>query len=799
MKNFDFSQSLYLKQAVLTFLLAIFLSFVLSCLQFYQVLKYQKAQRIDEINQLLDVIEEPLEQALFRIDKVLAQKQVNSLLSRSDISKVVILDENGAEFVASSVPFVKPSLSQWLVDVLIDGKSGQARRLEMASPKLFLGSINIQLDRSSLAHQILTYSISVFVQNLFKDLILAFLISLLFYYVVTRPVEQLTRALSNIPDTGCLTLPKSFEKDHKYDELGRLKGVFSKLWGRLSTALADVERSNLHTKAMIDHAADAILLLDEKGCITLSNPAAERLTGQTSEQLINTKVSSLYDDPWISMSEILADMHLDQSITIETYFISHGKRIPVEIRIAKYEIHRVVEIVLLVRDITERKSAEERINRLAFYDSLTRLPNRHFFVERLNELLDELRINRRQSALIMFDLDRFKNINDSLGHNVGDELLCKVVGAITPLLPEKAMFARVGGDEFVVLLPEFSQEAGEPNRSLIEISKDILSRCNAVKKVGEHDLHVSASIGICLFDGSNETSTSILKQADSALYRAKEVGRNTYEFYKEDMQAISDEYLKMERALFLAMENEDFELYYQPQNDASGRLIGAEALIRWNETTQGFISPAKFIPIAEEIGLIVELGEWVLHQALRDVSQWRAEGIWDDSLQVSVNVSPMQFQHAGFMQMLKSAIETFNVPPHCLDLEITENMLLSDSESSLDLMYQVRSLGVSLSIDDFGTGYSSLKYLKSLPISRLKIDQSFVRDLLSDHSDEVIVLTIIAMAKALNIDVLAEGVETQAHQNRLTDMNCTLYQGYYFGKPSPAHLFSKAWLSVVNV
>ncbi|TDO99452.1 putative bifunctional diguanylate cyclase/phosphodiesterase [Marinomonas balearica] len=794
MKNFDFSQSLYLKQAVLTFLLAIFLSVALSCLQFYQVFEYQKKQRIEQVNQLLDVIEEPLEQALFRIDKVLAQKQINSLLSRSNISQVTILDENNIEFVASRNEPSNLGLSSGLVDLLIGEDSEQARPLAMISPQLFLGTIKIRLDRSSLAQQILLYSFSVFIQNLFKDLILASLISLLFYYVVTRPVEQLTKALSNIQGTDHLMLPKSFNKDHEFDELGRLKKVFSGLWERLSKALNDVERSNLHSKAMINHAADAILVLNESGQITLSNAAAENLTGLTSYELTRTKMSSLYDDPWISMSEILADMHLNQSITIETFFVSKEKRVPVEIRIAKYEIHKVIEIVLLVRDITERKRAEERINRLAFYDSLTRLPNRHFFVERLNELLDELRLNRRHAALIMFDLDRFKNINDSLGHNVGDELLCKVVGAITPLLPERAMFARIGGDEFAILLPEFCQEGVGANQPLIDISKDILARCNTVKKVGEFELHVSASIGICLFDGSIETSTSILKQADSALYRAKELGRNTFEFYEDNMQAISDENLKMERALFLAMENEDFELYYQPQNDASGRLIGAEALIRWNESEQGFISPAKFIPIAEEMGLIVELGEWVLHQALKDVSRWRSLGLWDDSLQMSVNVSPIQFQHAGFMQMLKSAIDKFDVPAHCLDLEITENTLLSDSNASLDLMYQVRSLGVRLSIDDFGTGYSSLKYLKSLPIGRLKIDQSFVRDLLNDHSDEVIVLTIIAMAKALDIDVLAEGVETKTHQIRLEEMDCTLYQGYYFDRPSPAHIFSKAWL-----
>ena len=777
------NRSLYIKQSLATLILAVILSLVLSFFKSYQTIQEEPYRIQKEFNDLLSIVERPLSQALFRLDKVFAQQQVDSLLYNPAIAKAVVFDENGNVFSEATAPDIQRSWSGSIADFLMRDELTVTRNLNYSGIEIQLGIIQIELDRRYLIEQIIGFNSQLFIQNLIKDVLLASILSLLFYFIVTRPLKQLTWSISRVDENQNLVTPHSFDVMHRQDELGRLKSTFSELWSRLTSALDALERSHQHSKAMISHAADGIIVLDENLRVRVVNEATEKLIGLPSAQLTGNSLASLQRKHfWTSLEESLQGLPVDEVMTAETTLSTNQHLIPVEIRISKYQVQGEIEIVLLVRDLSERKEAQQRINRLSYYDSLTCLPNRTLMVEHLQESMSDM-VSGHFGALIILDIDRFKTINDALGHNVGDQLLVEVVESLLPLVPPNVTFARIGGDEFAFSWGQVRGSMNESNVSIINFMKRILATCSELKHVSGHDLHVTASMGVSFFDGSEESSATIVRQADTALYKAKELGRNTFAFFEEDMQSLSDARLKMEKSLYRAVKNEEFEVYYQPQNNEKGDIIGAEALLRWNDQDMGPVSPMEFIGVAEDIGLIHEIGRLVLKQAASQVSSWLQQGIWQEGWRISINVSPLQFAHASLIDDISFALKHSNLPADFMDIEITENSLMTDLEGALQKMEKIRSLGISLSIDDFGTGYSSLKYLKDLPIDRLKIDQSFVRDLITDKDDYAIVLAVIAMANALSLKVLAEGVETNEHFKQLKLMGCYTYQGYFFGRP----------------
>ncbi|WP_067096580.1 putative bifunctional diguanylate cyclase/phosphodiesterase [Marinomonas atlantica] len=783
------NRSLYIKQSIATFLLAVVLSLVLSFFKSYQTIQQEPYRVQKEFNELLSIVERPLTQALFRLDKVFAQQQVESLLYNPAIARAVVFDETGKLFSEASATYIAPSWTVEIADFFLPDEIIVTRQLNYSGIEIQLGIIQIELDRSYLIEQVIGFNSQLFIQNLIKDILLASILSLLFYFIVTRPLKQLTWSISRVNENQNIVVPPSFDVLHRQDELGRLKSTFSELWRRLTSALDALERSHQHSKAMISHAADGIIVLDEKLMICVVNEAAEKLIGLSSSQLTGSTLASLQKEKfWGALEDSLYNLPLDEAMTAETTLSNNQRLIPVEIRISKYKVQGETEIVLLMRDLSERKEAQQRINRLSYYDSLTRLPNRTLMIDHLQESMENM-TEGHFGALIILDLDRFKTINDALGHNVGDQLLIEVVESFLPLLPPNTTFARIGGDEFVFLWNQVRGSKNESNILINRFMQRVLSSCSEPKHVSGHDLHITASMGVSFFDGSEESTAIIVRQADTALYKAKELGRNTFAFFQENMQSLSDARLKMEKSLYRAVKNEEFEVYYQPQNNEKGEIIGAEALLRWDDKDMGRVSPMEFIGVAEDIGLIHDIGRIVLKQAASQVSIWLQQGIWQDDWRISINVSPLQFAHISLINDITFALKQSGLPAKLMDIEITENTLMTDLEGALGKMESIRSLGISLSIDDFGTGYSSLKYLKDLPIDRLKIDQSFVNDLITDKDDYAIVLAVIAMANALSLKVLAEGVETEEHFKQLKLMGCYTYQGYYFGRPMCAHDF----------
>ena len=467
--------------------------------------------------------------------------------------------------------------------------------------------------------------------------------------------------------------------------------------------------------------------------------------------------------------------------------VCHTSPIPLD----SEEIISVLEIFALRAGAElQRYLAEEEIERLAFYDPLTGLPNRRLLLDRLQQELGIMRRNQGWGGLMFLDLDNFKHLNDAWGHQLGDLLLNQVTERLCGQLRSEDTVARIGGDEFVILLPNLGSDADSAANHIRAVAEKIKANIAAVFNLEERQYHTSVSIGITLFSGT-ENREELLKQADTAMYRAKAAGRNAIRFYNPQMQAAADARLELEKELRAALASENMELYYQPQHCAGGKLAGAEALLRWNHAERGFIPPNEFIPIAEDSGLILPLGRLVLEMACKQIRQWQDRGWMTAVDHVAVNISPRQFHQADFVEQVTSIVQESGIVAGKLMLELTEGILIEDIPDTIAKMKSLKELGVRISIDDFGTGYSSLIYLKRLPLNELKIDRSFVGDIESDANDRAIVETILAMAKHLGLDVVAEGVETKAQLDFLREHGCRYFQGYYYSQPVSAEDFSR--------
>ena len=439
-------------------------------------------------------------------------------------------------------------------------------------------------------------------------------------------------------------------------------------------------------------------------------------------------------------------------------------------------------------DITERKIAEEKIETLAFYDPLTQLPNRRLLQDRLAHVLDTVSRHHALGALLFIDLDNFKTLNDTHGHDQGDLLLQMVAQRLTASIRKGDTLARLGGDEFVVLLENLSQNALEAAGQAELVGEKILATLGQPYLLGGHSHRSTPSIGITLLGEAVEAIEEPLKRADLAMYQAKAAGRNTLRFFDPQIQAAVTARSVMEADLRAALTQQQFLLYFQPQMVGAQRLTGGEALLRWRHPQRGIVSPAEFIPLAEETGLIVPLGRWVLESACRQLAHWAVQPSMAP-LTIAVNVSPRQFHQPDFVDQVLRVIESTGANPRLLKLELTEGLLVSNFEDVIFKMGRLKEAGVGFSLDDFGTGYSSLAYLKRLPLDQLKIDQSFIKDILIDRSDAAIAKTIIALADSLGLTVIAEGVETEAQRSFLAAQGCSAYQGYLFSRPLPIDAF----------
>ncbi|RJG14302.1 EAL domain-containing protein [Pseudomonas cavernicola] len=576
-----------------------------------------------------------------------------------------------------------------------------------------------------------------------------------------------------------------------WDEHGRFEGLLGV--GRDISQQRRAEKDLRMAATVFEHSTAAILVTDPVGYIVQVNEAFSRVSGYSSAQVLDQLPGMLTADRQQAhhLRYILSQLNLHGSWEGEVWLKRrNGENFPawVGITAVQDEEGDLVSYVCFFSDISERKASEQRIHRLAYYDALTHLPNRTLFQDRLHTALQHAERHQEWVVLMFLDLDRFKPINDSLGHAAGDRMLKDVALRLAACVDEDDTVARMGGDEFTLLLQPRGTREGALNRA-IHVAEQILSSLAQPFILEGREFFVTASIGIALSPQDGNELSQLMKNADTAMYHAKERGKNNFQFYQAAMNATALERLELESDLRHALEQQQFVLYYQPQFSGNGkRLTGVEALLRWRHPRRGLVAPAEFIPVLEELGLVVQVGDWVLAEACRQLKAWHHAKVRVPK--VSVNLSARQFAEGQLGLRIASILEDSGIPPACLELELTESILMRDVDETMQILAGFKRLGLSIAVDDFGTGYSSLNYLKQFPIDVLKIDRSFVDGLPAGEQDAQIARAIIAMAHSLNLAVIAEGVETQEQLDFLREHECDEVQGYLFGKPMTANQFA---------
>lgn len=577
----------------------------------------------------------------------------------------------------------------------------------------------------------------------------------------------------------------------------------------LRRTLDSLEREEENLRILVDNAMDAIISTSIYGEIESFNIAAEKIFGFSRDEILNKPISELYISLEISEPEIPTN-GLNISKNVESLARrKDGRLFSVEFSCSKILQENTFKYVVILRDISERKKAQENLALLANYDSLTGLPNRNMFRDRLTEAMARAQRNDQLLVLMFLDLDRFKPINDTMGHAVGDELLKAVANRLKNVLrkvdtvvissPEErenskgddATVSRLGGDEFTIILEGVHHINGATTAA-----QKVLDSFALPFNLSSGAVYISASIGITIFPFDDDDIDNLIKNADTAMYRSKESGSNCFNFYREDMNSDAHDRLTMEFHLRQALERNEFSLHYQPKLEfSSGRIVGVEALLRWNNPVLGSVSPIRFIPILEDNGLILEVGGWVLRTACQQLRSWLDEGML--ALTMAVNLSARQFRQAGIVEQIDSILLAANLPATLLEVEITESLLMEHTSSIITVLEELKQRGVGIAIDDFGTGYSSLAYLKRFPLTTLKIDRSFVQDIATNEYDAAIAGAVIALAHGLHLSVVAEGVETEAQMRFLDGCGCHQMQGYLLARPLPPEQFS-AWLKARN-
>ncbi|BBJ00614.1 hypothetical protein FGKAn22_23060 [Ferrigenium kumadai] len=654
---------------------------------------------------------------------------------------------------------------------------------EAPNPEL-LGRVSIVMSKAALTRM----TSDIFITNLATSFSFALLFLFLIRFLtrnMVRPLNQLSASMGRA-QSGESQVRVAVPAGPK--DIAKMAHAFNSMM-----SVQEEREAALRVAAIAFETEEGMMVTDENAVIIRVNRAFTRLTGYSAEEAIGRNPTMLRSDRHDAefFQLMWETLHRDNIWQGEIWNRrKNGEIYPEWLNITAVVGNdgKVTNYVGTFIDFTERKQAENEIHHLAFYDPLSQLPNRRMLLDRLRQAVATGARNQTGGALLFIDLDNFKTLNDTKGHGIGDLLLIEVAKRLQACVREGDTVARFGGDEFVLLLEGLSEDKAQAAVQAQGVGEKVLEALNQPYLLEGSEFHSSSSMGITLFVDYQEKLDELLKQADTAMYEAKKSGRNTLRFFDPVMQDELEVRAQLEVGLREALRKQEFQLYYQMQVNHAGSVLGAEVLLRWIHPEQGLISPLKFIPLAEETGLILPIGRWVLESACQQIKAWEKEQHAHE-LQLAVNVSGRQFRQKDFVAQVSEILDRTAIDPNRLKLELTESIVLDDVADTIAKMHALRQLGVSFSMDDFGTGYSSLSYLTQLPLNQLKIDQSFVRHIGTKESDATIIQTIIGMANNLGIEVIAEGVETQEQRDFLEANGCTLYQGYLFSRPVPREEF----------
>jgi diguanylate cyclase (GGDEF)-like protein/PAS domain S-box-containing protein len=793
----SFFHGISFQLAKIGIILAFVLSFFMSSAQLYLDFHNQQEELESLINRVIEVATPPAARSVQTLDDELSDEVVNGLLRYGFIYEVTITDELG-NILAQGRSERPPSTTRWMTEQLTESSREYSADLMIAGyAEGTAGNIRFSVDMDQALAGFYARSELGLFTGVLRNMLLVLLLFFAFYFTLTKPLAKLAREINNInpdhPGVQRLTpLPA-----RRKDELAQLISSSNQLLDVVELSLAKrravelaLRKSEEHLRQIIDSLPVMIGARNIAGYYLFANKALSDKLGFTQEQMRNQHVRQLLKNSVFDIDSMLQNdqrvISGGQAIDVfeEVFVTATGESIYLQTHIMPMAFYDEKVALIVSVDVTERKNAQAKMEYMAHHDALTGLPNRIQLVERLEHELRRAERHAYYGAVLFIDLDQFKNINDSLGHPVGDRVLQEVANRLTRTVRDEDLVARLSGDEFVVVLTVLDQDLGTAALRAGEISEKIRAVISQPCVHDNMELRVTCSVGVVVYPDRNNSVHELLRYADTAMYQVKEKGRDSIEFFNEEMADKVSRQLVMEGDLHRALDEQQFELYFQPKVDVrSGRVKGAEALLRWLHPTKGTISPIDFIPVLETSGMILEVGQWVLEEACKTLVRWQEQGLWQDGMRLSINISPRQFRRNAFVDDVLQTLATYAIPHKSLEMEITEGIVIQRVDEAITTMTVLADQGISFSLDDFGTGYSSISYLKRLPVGVLKIDQGFVRDIIEDRNDRVLVETIITMGRLLDMEVVAEGVEQAEQLTILKQYGCHFYQGYYF---SPA-------------
>ncbi|WP_124937726.1 putative bifunctional diguanylate cyclase/phosphodiesterase [Vibrio viridaestus] len=787
------------RQALYVMLLALGCGIISGIAQVYLDITSERSRQLDNLERFVSLHRPALASAVYNLDKKLAEEALQSLAHNPIIQSASLIDDFGDSL--ATVTNNKTDKPNWVAKLgayFINIPAEKRYKLDISNLKQRFATLQVSLNEISLVEGITSRATIILTSTVLFTAILTVLILFVSYLLLSKPIVNIAHWIGGAKTRADIENPPYAIKD----ELGLLVERFQFEWqanhaasAKLEAAIEQISRNEKFSRSLMENSGDAMFLCRPSTEICQVNRLAVEITGQPSSEIVGKyafSYSELYDSD--EMQNIFAQTANEAVVEYEDVYFKDTSHY-LECRAVALTLSAEDYVLVNVRDVTRRKLAERQIYQMAYFDSLTNLANRRMLTEKLESEMESHIKNHQYGALLYFDLDRFKYINDSMGHMVGDSLLKEISTRLRQIAPNQSMASRLGGDEFVLALFQLADKsivAAEKAQLLAQQLLEVLARPFTS---GGLTLHSTCSIGICLFPGDGLDAGELLRCADTAMYRAKAMGRNSIEFYRHEMQSDATQILQLEDELHAALNYDQLAIWLQPQVTERGELFGAEILVRWNHPTKGLVMPGAFIPQAEESGLIVDIDKWVLRESIRFLSHCREQGLMANLGRVSINISPIHFQQVDFVSYILNQLRNFDLPGDFIELEITENMLLNNFDIATNKMATLKQAGVTFAIDDFGTGYSSLKYLNELPLEVLKVDRSFVQGLSASKSTQPIIEVVITTATKLGMSVIAEGVETQEQVDTLSRLECSKFQGYFFGKPVSKDQFITQWLN----
>ncbi len=779
-------------------LMAFLIGLVLSSLQVLDDYQHQDSYIDQTLRQILIVSEPPAARAVNTLDISLAEEVVDGLLKYPFIEKALIHDDFGKLMASSERPY-SDSSTHWLTVAIV--AETKTYRLPLYGPsfgKNSPGELLLTVNMDEALAPFYSRSLRVILSGVVRNVLLALALVMLFYFLLTRPLQRLSHQLSSHRAGAVSDQKLQVDPRHTDDELGLLCETGNRFIDQMEQLLSEKEggrqalaasENRLHK--LIDSVPQLILAVNSAGNILFANRQFAQFYERTPEQVCGKTIRRLHRYAPAETGELESFFKLcveegrPRGIQQLAWSRSNGREHVLSLRIAPFEYFNDPAMLIVANDITEQSHMQRQMVHLSSHDGLTGLPNRVLFGDRLEQALRDAVREHCFGALLFVDLDNFKTLNDSLGHELGDRLLHRIGHLLQASVDENDTVARMGGDEFVILLKRDAPSVIDIQTLTEQLSQKLLSEIAMPLALDGQSLRVGASMGAVIFPQDHSTSEDLIRYADTAMYRAKAAGRNCCVFYHPEMSVQVERRQRLENELHVALQDSQLLLHYQPQVDANGQIIGFEALMRWQHPQRGLIPPFEFIPVMESCGLIVEAGAWLIETCCQQIRDWRDSGYWQPEWHLAINISAHQFYQATFVDHLQQAIQQAGIEFSDVCVEITESVMIDDIEAVVARLDELRGLGIMVAMDDFGTGYSSLSYLRNLPIDLLKIDRAFIKELGDDPKNQAIVQAVILMANALELQVIAEGVETEEELAICVDIGCQYYQGFLFARPCP--------------